>query len=1242
MANVSPISTLERQYNHGVGRLLLAVHCNAACCVTLQDVWKVQTGQDSNSAAAAAVIATAGGTQYSVYQQDATPSFDSATDKSRSAIPADSSESTVSAASSDDPFAFLNTSGVPSAGMEEANNKKKPNFGRFLKKVAATSTKAIERGMHHLAVKADQGRTPDYIVLGLFDDQNNLLSATEAEPLPEFKAAGVRFRIPLEIPAECPEGTTVVLKLWVRSGAALVVTSKHYLLAETGPLSVGKLREALQRGAPALFFPVPLNSASVVDGLLQCTVIPDRKFPAPITGRGWSLQDPNPATAYYASNMFHLPLDQSYAFTMPNRPVVTTLLATERSVESTVVLPIATAFAQLAANACRSSMEHLQAVSKTLLEYRHDAATGPEYADVGLRISHLRTNTASASYLQNQKTGATVAAMLQRPDSIFEIEVMAPVRLPLHPTAAEGMRPDISCRFYPKPVRRGILPAVLLSQPGGRLPPTPGFLLGNVRLQINVPKQQRKSDGTAAAAAPENPFDPVQTASASDETWECVISLEGLLNGRPGETKECTIYNLAGQNMGTLIFLALTVQMVQQLPQVVASEAVGSAPSSSSLAAGGLVALVGLPNLMDGIFPALDFDDTMLLSGNTSEQQRRRSQLATMGNFVTNAYLDQHLNFVRKHDCEILAERAVHYKDVLEAAYAPPPVDQIPSHKDRTPRPFRPSASRVTMHLSGIPFNVHTASLSLEVLEPPEGPPVQSAGAVLHNITCGAPADHARGFGNVFATKEKATTPTTTVGLKSPLGPATGGLRRLEAARRALAEEVSNQQTILIMTIANHFDEKRQQIQRQMVAGVGVVRPVTHVPAGNEAFKGMRWKIFEAVQCLHHLTWTCAVRRASVFSQALGIAVSSYMSAISDNMKLQSNWPELWTRHGFLVSFEGLLSAAGKELGMIEDASVGIDMLRMVRIILVPDDGASSNTSRVPVPHSLYIRWLNLWTAATQASAGQEIEYILQIGIDPTYFVQRIPPALKNGAVVRLYPILFEVGVDIFQAASNLGSTMSRTVTSTGNCEPDIGTQKEVLSDDDDDDVGITQDDTLVQLNFEGFQKIDAYAQSVSPAAPVQATQTHQTHPLLATLFQHIVSSSGKMNHDILDEAAGKVQQLGGGACVFCKSGKDRTAMHVTYKQAQFATRFRQRNPDPSANADGLGPSVADTTFDDAMLFRLYGTRLPICQKNVGQSKYAFNSLQVKFMPDALKPPPSALAGFLKGGKVFGGGGIES
>jgi hypothetical protein len=96
--------------------------------------------------------------------------------------------------------------------------------------------------------------------------------------------------------------------------------------------------------------------------------------------------------------------------------------------------------------------------------------------------------------------------------------------------------------------------------------------------------------------------------------------------------------------------------------------------------------------------------------------------------------------------------------------------------------------------------------------------------------------------------------------------------------------------------------------------------------------------------------------------------------------------------------------------------------------------------------------------------------------------------------------------------------------------------------------------------------------------------------------------------------------------------------MHVTYKQAQFARRYLYQKTREGSSTD----IDQDQIYEDATLMRIYGTRLPICEKNVGQAKYAFNALQVKLMPKMLKPPPSTLAGFLKGGRLFAGSGIES
>lgn len=45
----------------------------------------------------------------------------------------------------------------------------------------------------------------------------------------------------------------------------------------------------------------------------------------------------------------------------------------------------------------------------------------------------------------------------------------------------------------------------------------------------------------------------------------------------------------------------------------------------------------------------------------------------------------------------------------------------------------------------------------------------------------------------------------------------------------------------------------------------------------------------------------------------------------------------------------------------------------------------------------------------------------------------------------------------------------------------------------------------------------------------------------------------------------------------------------------------------------------------DANVMRLHGTRLLICEKNVGRLKYAFNALQLQFMPSEYRPPTQTI-----------------
>lgn len=224
----------------------------------------------------------------------------------------------------------------------------------------------------------------------------------------------------------------------------------------------------------------------------------------------------------------------------------------------------------------------------------------------------------------------------------------------------------------------------------------------------------------------------------------------------------------------------------------------------------------------------------------------------------------------------------------------------------------------------------------------------------------------------------------------------------------------------------------------------------------------------------------------------------------------------------------------------------------------MPDAGIPSKA--VFVPSSPFVKWVNLFPSGQ----GQTRHFLLQIGIDPTYYHERVPVCLRNGAAIQFYPILYQMGVDIRQHLSYTGQNLMSKQQNGATQEISIGG----IVDGEDDDVGVVDTDVLVALNFEAFEKMNVYAHALWPEGitldRVQAgmvrvfasylnpkpTESHDVlppHPAMSQLQSHIMSSAGKIYHGILDEAATLAQRLGGGSLVFCKSGKDRTAMHGEY-----------------------------------------------------------------------------------------------
>ena len=434
-----------------------------------------------------------------------------------------------------------------------------------------------------------------------------------------------------------------------------------------------------------------------------------------------------------------------------------------------------------------------------------------------------------------------------------------------------------------------------------------------------------------------------------------------------------------------------------------------------------------------------------------------------------------------------------------------------------------------------------------------------------------------------------------------------------------------------------------------------------YVATTNATIQDIRYKACELEQKLTELTWEIALRRSNCFSQALSIAVSSFLSTFSnlvsraDCNKQTSLMIETWIKHGFLLCFEGLLSAAGKETGMIEDATVAINMLSMAGVMLVCDqkqndllDFGTDTTAKqeeserkIPVHGSQFIQWIKVVRQQQPPNCcASNVTIVVHVGLTSQYYNTHIPISLRE-VVVPFYPMLFQMGVDIRQWGANAGANVRNQLNEHKVKLDRQLSRRDTPDEDEAPELSATETcDFLMKINQNAFKRLNLYAHRTVPLSSgntvgMNATEiTSRVHPIVTSLWEYIDNAHGKMEHGVLDACAQAACKLGGGSIVFCKSGKDRTAMQVTYKQAQFIHKFictTDVNKTPmETNEEQKQVIVSDST-----LMRLHGTRLMICEKNVGQFKYAFNALQAKFMPDVLKPPPAAMAGFLKGGRVF-------
>ncbi|XP_061574058.1 type II inositol 3,4-bisphosphate 4-phosphatase isoform X3 [Cololabis saira] len=264
-----------------------------------------------------------------------------------------------------------------------------------------------------------------------------------------------------------------------------------------------------------------------------------------------------------------------------------------------------------------------------------------------------------------------------------------------------------------------------------------------------------------------------------------------------------------------------------------------------------------------------------------------------------------------------------------------------------------------------------------------------------------------------------------------------------------------------------------------------------------KAKRAMTFVLLQEAACSIPQGFLLQQRRDIVFSQALAGLACGFVMRLYAGMRDKDFLTQLHLV-GLVAQFESLLSTYSEEIGMLEDMEVGISDLQKV-VFKITEAKTDDLSELQPLV------------------CGQRDHLTVEVPL-PQLVFQTLPEEIKEGKLLRVFPVLFNVGINEQQTiAERFG---------------DISLQE--------------------RINQKNFEILDAYYKLLSEKLPVECLPCFQTQTdikeLLETLGQNVVTKKRK-NVEILWISGSICRRLNGIRFTSCKSAKDRTSMSVTLEQ---------------------------------------------------------------------------------------------